>query len=106
MRPMSWKPILEGNPNCPIFHLTAVLECPFCHHVQDAQSAFVVIGGETTLEAAVEETLGSIRKQRNCERCGIISCLPAADSKKLGQEATETLTSAWLENERKAMKPI
>ena len=106
MKVTNWKPILAGNPSCPVLYLTAVLECSFCHHVQDAKSGFAVIGGETTLEAAVEEMLDSIRSQRSCERCGIISFLPAADSKRFEREVKKTVTAIWLDETRKTLKPI
>jgi len=106
MKIMSWKPTLVGNPSCPILHMTAVLECPFCHHVHDAQSGLVVIGGEVTLETAAKETSDSIRAQRSCEGCGIVSGLPSAESKRFGKEVTTTITAAWLEEGKKALRPM
>lgn len=106
MNVIKWEPNLAGNPTCPILQLTADLECPFCHHVHEVQSGLAAIGGEVTLEKAVQEVSDAIRAQRSCARCGIISCLPIAGSKKFEQEVTTTITAAWLEEKKKALEPF
>lgn len=106
MKVIKWEPKLAGNPTCPILQLTAVLECSFCHHVHDVKSGLVVIGGEVALEKAVQEVSDAIRAQRSCAKCGIISCLPIAGSRKFGQEVAAIITVAWLEEEKKTLEPF
>jgi len=106
MKPNKWKPKLAGNPDCPLFYIEVLLECPACHHFFEFKSGLRLLRGQDGggIPAAIENVVAEIKAQMACSGCGVVSCLPMASLRALRLEIKTKVNDDWVEKEIKGLQ--
>jgi len=95
-----WKPHLSKGQYPGIYlSIKAILECPSCKHVNDYETEGHEIGGikiGVGLEMLLSWKIDELERLKVCPKCGIVSCLPESDQKRLEKELVKMITEEWL----------
>lgn len=101
MNLQSWEAALCGNPEEPLFELSAVLECPVCHHYFEFNSGLRLFRGQDGggILAAIDAAITEIKAQMACSGCGVVSCLPKVRLQTLRLEIIAKMNDVWEKEE-------
>lgn len=100
----TWKAIVSGK--CGVrtvidqsIHLSARLICPHCDKREDVLTRKFSLEGPTLLPEITGWLGNDLAKVRDCEKCGVLSAIPRANTQVLRDELQEKITEGWVKEQ-------